>query len=260
MSTSLEVLFAPAEFAALEQRDLSGTVCMVFDVLRATSSMVTALANGASAVVPVTEIPKALSIRERDPRILLAGERDGLRIQSDLTGGISFDLGNSPREFTREKVNGKTIAMTTTNGTRALRACARAKTVLAAAFLNLRATVDCLADEANLILVCSGTLDQTAYEDVLAAGAMCDLLWPTHSAGAVADSAQIARQLYLLEKTDLLAAVSKSRNGRRLLANPDLREDVAFCIQRDLFTLVAELGKDGAVRSRNLLRADARRL
>jgi 2-phosphosulfolactate phosphatase len=260
MNTSLEVLFAPTEFAALEQRDLSGTVCAVFDVLRATSSMVTALANGASAIVPVAEIPVALGICDRDPRILLAGERDGLRIQSDLTGGIAFDFGNSPREFTREKVNGKTIAMTTTNGTRALRACARAKTVLAASFLNLRDTADCLANEQNLILVCSGTLDQTAYEDVLAAGAMCDLLWSTHSAGAVADSARIARELYLLEKADLLAAVSKSRNGGRLLANPDLREDVAFCVQRDLFTLVAELGKDGAVRSRNPLHAGARRL
>ena len=248
---SLEVLFAPAEFAALGQRDLSGTVCVVFDVLRATSSMVTALDNGASAVVPVAEIPEALKIRERDPRILLAGERDGLRIQSDLTGGFAFDFGNSPREFTREIVSGRTIAMTTTNGTRALRACARAKTVLAASFLNLRATADCLPEEQNLILVCSGTLDQTAYEDVLAAGAMCDLLWSTHSAGQFADSAQMARQLYLLEKADLLAAVSKSRNGRRLLANPDLREDVAFCVQRDIFTIVTEMGKDGAVRNRN---------
>src|SRR6266850_200069 len=102
LQMSLEVLFAPAEFSALGQRDLSGTVCVVFDVLRATSSMVTALDNGASAVVPVAEIPEALKIRERDPRILLAGERDGVRIQSDLTSGIAFDLGNSPREFTRE--------------------------------------------------------------------------------------------------------------------------------------------------------------
>src|SRR5258706_13679275 len=116
MSMSLEVLFAPAEFAALGQRDLSGTVCVVFDVLRATSSMVTALANGASAIVPVAEISEALSIRERDPHILLAGEREGLRIQSDLTGGIAFDLGNSPREFKRKKVIVRTIAMTTTNG------------------------------------------------------------------------------------------------------------------------------------------------
>jgi 2-phosphosulfolactate phosphatase len=258
MSTSLEVLFAPAEFAALEQRDLSAAVCVVFDVLRATSSMVTALANGASAIVPVAEIPEALRLRDEDPRILLAGERDGLRIQSDLTGSAAFDLGNSPREFTREMVSGKKIAMTTTNGTRALRACEGAKTVLAASFLNLRATADCVADARDLILVCSGTLDQMAYEDVLGAGAMCELLWSRHSAGHVADSAQIARQLYLLEKADLLAGVSKSRNGRRLLANPDLRDDVAFCMQRDLFTIVAELREDGEVKSRNLAQAKAR--
>src|SRR6266700_3040795 len=82
---SLEVLFTPAEFGELGEVDLSGTVCVVFDVLRATSSMATALANGASAIVPVAEIPEALRLRERDPDVLLAGERDGLRIQGDLT-------------------------------------------------------------------------------------------------------------------------------------------------------------------------------
>src|SRR5689334_12937954 len=122
MPTSLEVLFAPAEFVALRERDLRDTVCVVFDVLRATSSMVTALANGAEAIIPVSEIAEALAIQERNPRVLLAGERDGVRIQSALTGGIAFDLGNSPREFTRENVSGKTIVITTTNGTRALRA------------------------------------------------------------------------------------------------------------------------------------------
>src|SRR5436189_5710155 len=105
MRTSLEVLFTPAEFAALERRDLSNQVCVVFDVLRRTSSIVTALANGASGILPVAEIPEALKIRERDPDVLLAGERDGLRIGSDLTGGVAFDLGNSPREFRREAIS-----------------------------------------------------------------------------------------------------------------------------------------------------------
>jgi hypothetical protein len=80
-------------------------------------------------------------------------------------------LGNSPREFKREIVAGKTIVMTTTNGTRALRACVHAKKVLVASFLNLRATADCLDKEApaHLILVCSGTNEESAYEDVLCA-------------------------------------------------------------------------------------------
>jgi len=102
---------------------------------------------------------------------------------------------------------------------------------------------------ANLLLVCSGTHDQTAYEDVLGAGALCDLLWAKYSGGGVADSALIARRLFRLEQDDLLAAVAQSRNGRRLMTLPDLREDVAFCVQRDRFKLVAEMGKDGVVQA-----------
>src|SRR5262245_32683092 len=109
---TLEVLFTPTEFIALKQRDLSDTVCVVFDVLRATSSMITALANGAAAIIPVTDISEALAWRQRDPAVLLAGERDGLRIRAALTGSADFDLGNSPREFARDKVAGKTVVMT----------------------------------------------------------------------------------------------------------------------------------------------------
>src|SRR5581483_4631948 len=127
---TLEVLFTPADFTALSRRNLDQTVCVVFDVFRATSSMITALANGAVAVVPVGEIEDALALRRQDPAVLLAGEREGVRIRAHLTGGVDFDLGNSPREFTREVVAGRTIVMTTTNGTRALRSCAHAREVL----------------------------------------------------------------------------------------------------------------------------------
>ena len=95
----MDVLFTPADFAALARRDLSRTTCVVFDVLRATTSMVTALSAGAEAIVPVSDIPEALAWRNRLPEVLLAGERDGRRILADRTGGVDFDLGNSPREF-----------------------------------------------------------------------------------------------------------------------------------------------------------------
>jgi 2-phosphosulfolactate phosphatase len=253
MPTTLEVLVAPAEYALLHERDLRQTLCVVFDILRATSTMVTALGNGATAIVPVAEIPEALGIRKRQPEVLLAGERDGLRIEGHLTGGVEFDLGNSPREFTTARVGGRTIAMTTTNGTRALRACAPAAAVWLGSFLNLRATAEAIEQRSpqHLLLVCSGTLDQAAYEDLLGAGALCDLLWPKYGAGAVADSARAARQLFQFEQNDLLAAVGRSRNGRRLMAHPDLREDVPFCLQRDLFSLLAALGKDGVVRAQS---------
>lgn len=257
--TNLEVLFTPADFGALKGRDLSQTTCVVFDVLRATSSMVTALGGGARDIWPVEEIAEALAIRERDPDVLLAGERDGLLIRSDLTGGISFDLGNSPREFTAEKVHGKTIVITTTNGTRALKACAVAKSVLAASFLNLRATAGYLRESgaASLLIVCSGTFEQAAYEDVLGAGALCDLLWPLFCDGAVADSAQMARRLYRLEAPDLPAALSAARNGRRLLGRPELKDDVAFCLRVDSTPLVARLGPDGRLRHASIGKGNA---
>ncbi len=247
--TTLEVLFTPADFAALSQRDLRETVCVVFDVLRATSSMVTALANGAEAIIPVEEIPEALAIRQQQPSVLLAGERDGVRILANLTGSIAFDLGNSPREFTAEKVRGKTIAMSTTNGTRALRACAGAQAVLIGSFLNLRATAEFLERErpANLLLVCSGTHDQAAYEDVLGAGALS----PCSGLITVPEPWQIPpgwpAGFTRLEQGDPLAAIAQSRNGQRLMALPELCDDVPFCARRDLFGLVAELAKDGLV-------------
>lgn len=253
MMTSLDVLFTPADFAALAQRDLSDTVSVVFDVLRATSSMVTALGNGAAALLPVETIPEAVAARQRQPDLLLAGERDGVRIRGKLSGGVEFELGNSPREFTQERVQGRTIVMTTTNGTRALRACASARTVLVGGFLNLSATAGFLTREApsRLLLVCSGTYEETAYEDVLGAGALCELLWGRYSDGKVSDAARIARDLFLLEQGDLPGALAKSRNGQRLLSIPELRDDVEFCLRQDSVPLVASLDKKGFVRKQD---------
>jgi 2-phosphosulfolactate phosphatase len=212
--------------------------------------MVTALANGAAAIIPVGEISEALAIKNKTSAVLLAGERDGVRIRAELTGGTDFDLGNSPREFTKEKVAGKSIVMTTTNGTRALRSCAHAETVLIGSFLNLQATADFVlrASPANLLLICSGTHEQTAYEDALGVGALCDLLWNSLDQSGVSDSAKMARELYLVAKNDVLAAASKSRNGLRLLSIAELRDDVAFCVRKDVFPFAAELGKDGKIK------------
>jgi 2-phosphosulfolactate phosphatase len=247
---SLEVLFTPAEFAALTRRDLSRTACVVFDVLRATSTMLVALGNGAEAIIPVAEITEALEIRRRRPEVLLAGERDGVRIGGELTGGIDFDLGNSPREFTADKVRGRTIVMTTTNGTRALRACAGAERVLVGSFLNLRAVSNWIerVQPAALILVCSGTHEDASLEDTLAAGALCERIWSLYSRGRVADSAEIARRIYPLMQTDLFGAMHHSRNGRRLLADPALRPDVRVCLARETLDFVAGLFPDGSVR------------
>ena len=257
-----EVILTPAELPALKERDLRDAACVVFDVLRATSTFVTALHHGAKAIVPVSEIPEALTIRQKQPDMLLAGERDGVKIRAAQTGGVDFDLGNSPREFTPEKVRGKTIVSTTTNGTRALRAGTGAKTVLAASFLNLAVTAEFLRrlSPPHVVLVCAGTRENTALEDVLAAGALCEMLEVGSSRcddrtaqravpTRFSDSAEIARRTYAQAKSDLTAAVHTSENARRLLAVPELRDDVAFCLQHDIFPLVARLEADGAIRA-----------
>ena len=123
---------------------------------------------------------------------------------------------------------------------------------MACSFLNLRATTELIAGQeiAHLLLVCSGTHEEAAYEDTLAAGACCDLVWHRFGRGKVADSAGMARRLFHLAHKDLFEAFSESRNGRRLLAHPALKEDVAFCARVDRLHIVAELTKAGEVRQR----------
>jgi 2-phosphosulfolactate phosphatase len=241
----IDTLLTPAELPALARRDLRGTACVVFDILRATSTFVTALHNGAQAVLPVSEIAEAVARRQQSPDVLLAGERDGVKIRAAQSGGIDFDFGNSPREFRPEKVRGKTIVSTTTNGTRALRACAGAKTILASCFLNLATTAKFLnaSPPEEILLICAGTGEGVALEDVLAAGALAGLV-----GGEYSDATEIASRTFLSAKNDLTTAIASSQNARRLLAIPELRADVAFCSQRDVFNLVAVMDGDGKLR------------
>lgn len=236
---TLDVRFTPIEFAALAGRALPDTLCVVFDVLRATSTLVTALSRGARMVVPVETIEEALACRGADAGVILAGEREGLRIGAARTGGVAFDLGNSPREFTPERVAGRTVVMTTTNGTRALRACAGAACVLAGAFLNLGALADAVRRSGlpRVVLVCSGTGEAAAHEDLLAAGALCDLLGEESGWD---DSARIAAMAWRGARAggDWKAEVRRSRNARRLLAIPDLADDVGLCLELDASDLV----------------------
>jgi 2-phosphosulfolactate phosphatase len=246
----IDAFLSPEEFPSLAQANLTGVSCVVFDILRATSSIVTALGNGAECLIPVSEIAEAIARRAGNKEYLLAGERNGLKIGADLSMGIDFDFGNSPREFLPDRVSGKTICITTTNGTRALRSCAQAEIVLAASFLNLRATCDYLVRlaPANILLVCSGTFEEVAYEDVLAAGALCEMLAQKESKRTLGDSALIARDTFRQRQGSLSQALGISQNGRRLLARPELRDDVDFCAQENILELVAIMGADGAIR------------
>ena len=245
----IEALLSPAEYQARRQRGFAGATCVVFDVLRATSVMAVGLANGARSFIPVEEISEALAWRNRQPEVLLAGERNGLRIENANGQGVDFDLGNSPREYVQSRVADRDIVTTTTNGTRALRACGGAAAVLAGSFLNLTATVRWLErrQPAVVVLVGAGTEEFLALEDVLCAGAMCDLLLQAKAGIVLDDAARVAWGSYQAAADNLIAVVGGGRNGARLLANPDLREDVKFCLQRDACDLAAVMNPEGKI-------------
>lgn len=242
---NIDVILSPAELPSLKKADLSKTACVVFDVLRATSTFVTALNNGAKTIIPVETISEAVAIRKKQPEALLGGEREGVKIKAGQSGNVDFDLGNSPREYTPEKVKDKTIISTTTNGTIALEACSKAGLVVAGSFLNLSATAKFLrtVQMEHVLMVCAGTGKAAALEDVLGAGALCNML-----IGRFTDAAQVARTAYANSQMDLAAAVCNSENARRLLTTPELRADVSYCLKVDTIGIVAVMGTDNAIR------------
>lgn len=247
----IDVLVSPAEQELVRHRDLSHTACAVFDVLRATSTMLEMLASGATAIRPVCEIPDAVALRRQNPTLLLAGERHGLRISAADTGGIEFDFGNSPREVRSERVAGREVVMTTTNGTRALQACAHAAVVWIAAFTNLQATASALLQTPthSVLLVCSGTGSGLAYEDLLGAGALIDRLMSHGDALPIelSDSAHAALDAYRSHRHELHLAIRSAANARRLLSLPELADDVRACLDIDRHGFAARLHADGLV-------------
>ncbi len=248
----IDVLLSPAEQETLRHRELSRTACAVFDVLRATTTMLEMLARGAAAIRPVSEIAEAVALRRADPDLLLAGERHGLRIAAADADGIPFDFGNSPREVRTAALAGRHLAMTTTNGTRALQACFGAQSVWVTAFTNLAATSRVLIHPSvqGLLLVCSGTGANPAYEDILGAGALIDRLLTEAAAPPfeLSDTAQVALDAFRAHRGELATAIRAAANARRLLSIPDLAADVPACLDTDRHDFAAQLHPDGWVR------------
>jgi 2-phosphosulfolactate phosphatase len=163
---SLNVHFLPA---LTTPEALTGSAVVVIDVLRATTTIATALAAGARKVIPCQEVEEAREVAAKLPAgsVLLGGERAGTPI-------AGFDLGNSPLEYTPARVAGKTLVFTTTNGTRALRHARLAKAIFCGAFVNLSAIADHLRGEPRIDLLCAGTDGQVTAEDVLFAGMLAN--------------------------------------------------------------------------------------
>ena len=146
------------------KNDVEGKIIVVIDVLRATSVMITAMKNGAKEIRPFREVDELLSYTKDMKNILKCGERRGIKIKG-------FDLGNSPLEYKREIVNGKTICMTTSNGTNALVKSSSGKKILIGSFLNLDSLCQKINEiDQDTVIVCAGTDGKFSLDDSLCAG------------------------------------------------------------------------------------------
>ncbi len=160
-------VYALPKFVAPE--DLASGTVVVLDVLRASTTIACALQSGAREVIPCLEVDEARAVPESMPGgdVILGGERSGLPI-------AGFDLGNSPAQYTPSRVGGKTVVLTTTNGTRAMLYARQAERILIGAFVNAAAIVERLLGQEQIHLLCAGTEGQISYDDVLAAGLLVD--------------------------------------------------------------------------------------
>ena len=208
---------------------------VVIDTLRMTSVAITALHHRCRGVKCLVKIDDALDFKEKMPEVLLGGEREGQRIPG-------FSLGNSPLEYTPAAVSGKWIALTTTNGTRAIDAAQKAHRLLLGAFLNAGAVAEALLSSTEATILCAGTDGKVSLEDVLAAGAILERLQRKGVRLAMDDAAQLALRAYLEARDDLDAALCTTTHYRRLAAlGPAFREDIAYCLQEDVVRTVPVL-------------------
>jgi 2-phosphosulfolactate phosphatase len=208
---SLKVHFLP-RWVSPDQ--LAGGTCVVIDVLRATTTIAYALERGATAVLPCLEIADARQLAASLPAgtFLLGGERGGKRIEG-------FDLGNSPAEYTPDRVASKSIVFTTTNGTRAMHHCHRAREILLGSLVNAQAISQALARRDDVHFICAGTDGEITREDVVAAGAMASMLTSTKEFADCNDEALVAIDAW--RSVGLAAAGSQQAFGNlsAMLAN-----------------------------------------
>lgn len=235
---TLDVFFSAGSF---NDEELRNKVVVVIDVLRASSTIVTALLNGAKEIIPVEDMGEASRISQSvdSENLLLCGEKDGIKIDG-------YDLGNSPFEYTREAVGGKTLVFNTTNGTMAIKRGVGADKLYVASFLNLSAVVSELKSTTkDIILVCAGWRGRLGLEDLLLAGAIIYNLGDQHGASDLRDGSKVALGIYEKYREDLLAVILNSNHAVRL-NNIAGEEDIRYCSQVDICNLLPELN-DGII-------------
>ena len=228
----MEITVLPSVNEARADELINKTV-IVIDVLRATSTILTALAHGCKAIYPVETVLQAKQLYQ--PGFILGGERACKKIPG-------FDLGNSPLEYTEDVIAGKTLIMTTTNGTRAIQKANKASTIIAASLLNGKACAEeALSLKKDIVILCSGTQDVFALEDGLCAGQLIDemlRLAGNGSAGFIMNDFGLSMlHAFRHVQSGILEALLQCANGKRL-SKLGFIEDIHYCVQRDALSLV----------------------
>jgi 2-phosphosulfolactate phosphatase len=229
----IEVFLSPA---GIQPEELSGRTAVVIDVLRASSTIIYALSQGAREVIPVANLGEAGRMASTlDPAsYVLGGERGGKQIEG-------YRLGNSPLEYTAEAVADKTVILSTTNGTPAIQAAAEAEELLVGGFVNAHAVAQAVRDAENdVTIICAGWENRVSLEDTLCAGFLVDLLLDGASPANLSDTAYMALWQYRHDQGDLSVPISRCNHARRL---EDLGHglDISVCIEIDAWPAVPRL-------------------
>jgi 2-phosphosulfolactate phosphatase len=226
----VEVCFSPTLFPHFARE---GTIVVVVDIFRATSAMVTAFHHGAKAIIPVSTIKEAKAFKAKG--FLAGGERNG-----EVVDGFAF--GNSPFSYMSEEIRGREIALTTTNGTRAINIAAKqADSIVIGSFLNLGALAEWIVPQGkDVVILCAGWRDRFNMEDSLFAGALTNLLLISGKFYSDCDSANASSLVYRSARRNPLRFLSNCSHRKRL-AHLHLEKDVEYCLQTDITTVVPVL-------------------
>lgn len=233
----IDVILTAGDIKAEKIKD---KIVVIIDVLRATSVMVTALANGAKAIYPYKDIESVLENCKKSTAYVLGGERKGLKIEG-------FDFGNSPLEYTREAVEGKDMFMTTSNGTRAIENAANgSRKLFIAAFLNVQSVVEkLLSENSDTVIVCSGTDNEFSLDDALCAGEIIKRIALIKNDVHLSD---ISLSLKILAENS--KAIEKTLTGSKhfeYLKSIGFYGDMNHCFTMDKFDIVPEY-RDGVIK------------
>jgi 2-phosphosulfolactate phosphatase len=217
----LEVCYTPA---LLPLYDIKNSIVVVIDIFRATSSICYGIENGALAIIPVASVEECISFEKEG--YLLAAERDGKVV-------AGFDFGNSPFAYAEDKVNGKTIVLTTTNGTHAIDESKKtAHQVIIGSFLNLDAVCNYLkTQDKDVFLLCAGWKNKFNLEDTLFAGAVVNQL--KNESYFLDDASIAADDLYQMAEGDLETYTAKTSHSERL-KKLGIEEDIKFCLNLNI--------------------------